>query len=341
MEDLPIPRLDDPNDAIIRIHYVGVCGSDVHFWTHGGIGKTSVEGHPLVMGHEASGTIYEVGSAVTNLKPGDKVALEPGRPCRTCVRCKEGVYNLCTKMLFAAGPENGGLNGALTKFFKLPADFCYKLPEGLSLEEGVLIEPVAVAVHAARMVNVRPGQSVVVFGSGTVGLLCAAVAKAYGADKIVAVDILDSKLDFAERYLKCATFKPDMKVSAEENAVKMVSDHNLGLGVDAVIEASGAESSVNTAIHVLRTGGQYVQTGLGKSPISFPILAMSEKELHCHGAFRYGPGDFVTALSLVNSGQVSLKDLISSMTPFEQATTAWEKTKKGEGIKNMIRGVID
>ena len=318
-----------------------MCGSDIHFWTHGGVGTQTVDGHPLVMGHEASGTIHEVGSAVTHLKPGDNVALEPGRPCRTCVRCKEGLYNLCTRMLYAAAPQNGGMHGTLTKFFKQPADFCYKLPEGLSLEEGVLIEPTAVAVHAVRMVNVKPGQSVVVFGSGTVGLLCAAVAKAYGASKVVAVDILDSKLEFAEDYLKRATFKPDIKVSAEDNAAKMVNVHSLGLGADAVIEASGAEASVNTAMHVLRTGGQYVQTGLGRSPISFPILAMSEKELHCHGAFRYGTGDYETALSLVSGGQVSLKGLISSVTPFEQATVAWEKTKKGEGIKNMIRGVID
>ncbi len=261
---------------------------------HGGIGTKTVEGRPLVMGHEASGFIRTIGSAVTHLAPGDHVAIEPGRPCRQCKRCKEGLYNLCPNMRFAAAPPD--TDGMLTKYFKIPGDFCYKLPEGVGLEEGVLVEPLAVAVHAVRMIGVKPGQSVVVFGSGTVGLLSAAVAKAYGAKKVVAVDILDKKLEFAKQFNSSAIFKPDMAASAEDNAARMVFENELGAGADAVIEASGAESSVNTAIHALRPGGSYVQTGLGKPIIKFPILAMSEKELHCHGAFRYGPGYYETAL---------------------------------------------
>lgn len=290
------------------------------------------------MGHEASGTIREVGAAVTHLTLGDQVAIEPCRPCRKCKRCKEGLYNLCPKMKFAAVPPD--THGMLCKYFNLPSDFCYKLPEHVGLDEGVLLEPLAVAVHAVRMVDIKPGQTVVVFGSGTVGLLCAAVAKAYGAKKIVAVDILDKKLEFARRFNSSATFKPD-NGSAEDNAARLIEENGLELGADAVIEASGAESSVNTAIHVLRTGGSYVQTGLGKSSINFPILAMSEKELHCHGAFRYGPGDYEIALALLENRTIPVKDLITSVVPFEQATDAWEKTKRGEGIKNLIRGVLN
>ena len=291
------------------------------------------------MGHEASGTMHAIGSAVTDLAPGDQVAIEPGRPCRQCKRCKEGLYNLCPKMKFAAAPPD--THGMLTKYFKLPSDFCYKLPEWVGLEEGVLVEPLAVAVHAVRMVSIKPGQTVVVFGSGTVGLLSAAVAKAYGARKVVAVDILDKKLEFAQRFNSSAIFKLDTAVSAVENAARLISENDLGAGADAVIEASGAESSVNTAIHVLRPGGSYVQTGLGKPIINFPILAMSEKELHCHGAFRYGPGDYEIALGFLENQSIPVKDLITSMVPFEQVTQAWEKTKKGEGIKNLIRGVPD
>ena len=291
------------------------------------------------MGHEASGVIHTIGTAVTHLTPGDHVAIEPGRPCRRCKRCKEGLYNLCPKMRFAAAPPD--TDGMLTKYFKLPGDFCYKLPEWVGLDEGVLVEPLAVAVHAVRMIGVKPGQSVVIFGSGTVGLLSAAVAKAYGAKEVVAVDILDKKLEFAKQFNSSSTFKPDMAASAEENAERLVSENELGAGADAVIEASGAESSVNTAIYVLRPGGSYVQTGLGKPIITFPILTMSEKELHCHGAFRYGPGDYETALGLLENGSIPVKDLITSVVPFEQATQAWEKTRKGEGIKNLIRGVPD
>jgi D-xylulose reductase len=311
----------------------------VHFWSHGGIGNKLVDDHPLVMGHEASGEVFDVGSAVTDLKPGDHVAIEGSRPCRQCKRCKEGLYNLCPKMKFTASPPD--TDGMLAKYFKIPADFCYKLPKGVSLDEGVLVEPLAVAVHAVRMVNVQPGQSVVVFGSGTIGVLSAAVAKAYGASKVVAVDLLDSKLDFAKRFNSSAIFKPDITVSAEVNAARLISENELGLGADAVIEASGAESSVNTAIHVLRLGGSYVQTGLGKPVVNFPILAMSEKELHCHGAFRYGPGDYETSLGFLERGIFPVKELISNVFPFEKTTEAWETTKRGEGIKNLIQGVQD
>jgi D-xylulose reductase len=159
-------------------------------------------------------------------------------------------------MKFAASPPD--TDGMLATYFKIPADFCYKLPKGVSLDEGVLVEPLAVAVHAVRVVNVQPGQSVVVFGSGTIGVLSAAVAKSYGASKVVAVDLLDSKLDFAKRFNSSATFKPGITVSAEVNAARLISENELGLGADAAIEASGAESSINTAIHVLRPGGSYV-----------------------------------------------------------------------------------
>jgi D-xylulose reductase len=327
-----------------QAHAAGLSGSfhlqyQVHFWSHGGVGNKVVDGHPLVMGHEASGIVVALGSAVTDLKSGDMVAIEGSRPCRQCKRCKEGLYNLCPKMKFAASPPD--TDGMLAKYFKIPADFCYRLPNGVALDEGVLVEPLAVAAHAVRMINVKPGQTVVVFGAGTIGVLSAAVAKAYGASKIVAVDLLDSKLEFAKRFNSSAIFKPDMTVSAEENSARLVNDNDLGLGADAVIEASGAESSVNTAIHVLRPGGSYVQTGLGKPVISFPILAMSEKELHCHGAFRYGPGDYETALGFLEKGTIPVKELITKIFPFEKVTEAWETTKRGEGIKNLIQGVQD
>ena len=319
---------------------VGVCGSDVHFWSHGGIGDNVVsQAHPLVMGHEASATVEAVGSAVTNIKAGDNVAIEPCSPCRICVRCKEGWYNLCPKMRFAAAPPD--TDGMLTKWFKLPADFCYKLPDHVSLEEGVLAEPLAVAAHAVKMAAVRPGQSVVIFGSGTIGLLCGAVARYFGAKKIVAVDIADSKLEFARDFDGRATFKPRMEKTTDENAKCLVEENDLGLGADVVIEASGAESSVNTAAHVLRPGGQYVQTGLGKPIINFPILTMSEKELHMHGACRYGPHDYQVALDVLESGTVPVKSLISQIFDFEKTTDAWEATKAGRGIKNLIRGPQD
>lgn len=365
--DQAIPTLDDPHDVIIRINYVGVCGSDVshfdtlcppsvqrsnsqdiahslkqvHWWVHGAIGaKKIMPGHPLVMGHEASGTIHSVGSAVKSLGIGDRVAMEPGFPCRRCARCKEGRYNLCKDMTFAATP--GKAPGTLCKYFKLPEDFCFKLPEHVSLEEGVLVEPTSVAVHMARLVNIKQGDSVVVFGAGTVGLLSGAVAKAFGAEKVVLVDILQRKLDFAKTFVKgCGTFIPDSKASAEKNAAKIIEDFGLGDGADIVMEASGAEPSVQTGVHVARVGGSYVQAGLGRPNITFPIVVLSEKELTMKGCFRYSTGDFKLGLSLISEGKIPVKDLITKMVNFDQATDAWETTRKGEGVKTLIRGVQD
>jgi D-xylulose reductase len=188
------------------------------------------------------------------------------------------------------------------------------------------------------MIGIRPGQSLVIFGSGTIGLLCGAVARSFGAKKIIAIDLLDHKLEFAQAFNQASTFKIDLNRSAEENACQIIEENTFGLGADAVIEASGAESSINTAVHVLRPGGSCVQTGLGKAAVSFPILAMSEKELHMHGAFRYGPGDYQVAMNILEEGSLPVKSLISNTFSFEQTTNAWEATKQGQGIKNLIRG---
>jgi len=336
----PLPTLTSPHDVIIRIAYTGVCGSDVHFWQHGGFGAKITPGNPLVMGHEASGTVHAIGPSVTSLVPGDRVALEPGFPCRRCERCKEGRYNLCKGMVFAASPPSA--HGTLCKYFKLPDDYCFKLPEHVSLEEGVLVEPASVAVHMARLVDVKMGDSVVVFGAGTVGLLCGAVARAFGARKVVFVDILEGKLGFAGGFVGgCGTYVPDSKAPAEENAARLIGEHDLQEGADVVMEASGAEASVQTGVHVLRTGGSYVQGGLGRPKINFPIVTMSEKELTMKGCFRYSSGDFKLALGLISDGRLPVKKLITKKVNFEQATEAWETTRRGEGIKTLIRGVQD
>ncbi|KAL1981206.1 hypothetical protein VTN96DRAFT_2958 [Rasamsonia emersonii] len=317
---------------------------------------------PLVMGHEASGIVHEVGPNVTGLSPGDHVALEPGYPCRRCPRCKAGRYNLCPEMRFAGDPPVG--HGTLTKFFKLPADYVYKIPAdgGLGLDEAVLIEPLAVAVHTARQVGVTPGDQVVVFGAGTIGLLCAAVAREFGASKIVAVDINEEKLRFAEKFLggsssssSLGTYKPDASLSSEENAQRIVELHDLGAdtaspspteeglqGADIVIDATGAEPCIQTGIYVLRTGGTFIQTGLGKHIVEFPITTVANRELTVKGCFRYGPGDYKLAIALACEGKIPpLKTLITKVLPFEKATEAWETTRRGEGIKTLIRGVQD
>jgi D-xylulose reductase len=253
-EDRPIPTLPSPYDVIVKPQWTGICGSDVHYWVEGAIGHFIVKS-PMVLGHESAGIVHQVGDKVKGLKVGDRVAMEPGVPCRRCIRCKEGRYNLCPDMAFAATPP---FDGTLARYYALPEDYCYKLPEGMSLEEGALIEPTAVAVHITRQAAVKPGDSVVVFGAGPVGLLCMAVAKAYGATKVVTVDINEERLKFALDYAANASFK-SARVSAEENAKNMIQECGLGAGADIIIDASGAEPCIQTAIHALRMGGTYVQ----------------------------------------------------------------------------------
>lgn len=248
-------------------------------------------------------------------------------------------------------------HGTLTKYFRAPEDFVYKIPEKMPLEEAVLVEPLSVAVHTVRNLGLKAGESVVIMGSGTIGLLCAKVAKAFGAERIVLCDILERKLEFAKGYIEgCETFllNRDEK-SAEVESERLLNtlfpaatganpDENdtIPRGVDNVIEASGAGSAIQIGIYALRSGGSYIQAGMsGRAKVDFPINAFSSKELNLKGCFRYGPGDYELAMRLLNTGKVTVGELISSVTPFEKAPEAWEKTGRGEGIKNLIEGLRD
>ncbi|KAH6609470.1 d-xylulose reductase a [Trichoderma cornu-damae] len=332
-EERPKPSIPDPNSVLVAVNYTGICGSDVHYWVDGAIGSFVVQA-PMVLGHESAGTVVEVGSAVKGLKPGDRVALEPGYPCRRCSFCRGGKYNLCPDIVFAATPPH---HGTLTGLWAAPADFCYKLPDTVSLQEGALIEPLAVAVHVVKQAQIQPGQSVVVMGAGPVGILCAAVAKAYGATKVVSVDIVQSKLDFAKSFSSTHSYVPQ-RISPEENARAIRELADLPAGADAVIDASGAEPSIQASLHVVRTGGTFVQGGMGKSEITFPILAMCTKEVTVRGSFRYGAGDYELAIELVRTGRVDVKKLITGVVGFKQAEEAFQKVKAGEAIKILIAG---
>ncbi|KIW81267.1 D-xylulose reductase A [Fonsecaea pedrosoi CBS 271.37] len=332
-EDRPIPKLTGSRDVLLQVNYTGICGSDVHYWQHGRIGHFVVN-EPMVLGHESAGTVLEVGSGVKSLKKGDRVAMEPGIPCRYCVRCKEGKYNLCPDMAFAATPP---YDGTLAKYYILPEDFCYKLPDNMTLEEGALMEPLAVGVHITKQSGVKQGDSVVVFGAGPVGLLCCAVAKALGATKVVAVDINTERLEFAKSFAATSTFVPS-KVSAADNAQRLKDENDLPAGADVAIDASGAEPSVQTAIHVLRMGGSYVQGGMGRDEMTFPIMAACIKELTVKGSFRYGPGDYAMAVDLASSGKIDVKKLISRKVNFDDAEQAFEDVKAGKAIKVLIEG---
>lgn len=255
--------------------------------------------------------------------------------------------------------------GTLQKYYVLPESLCYKLPAHIDLQAGVLVEPLAVAVHAVRLAQINPQtKSVLITGAGTIGLVMAAVSCAYGAGKLVLVDIDDKKLKFAKQWLtspkgaaakagvavftinsasKAVTSNSNSSSSATNDLVRRINEgFGLGDGAHVALEASGSPAAIKLCIATLRTDGHMVQTGLSKNPNmdAFPICDLSEKEIHVHGAFRYKQGDFETARDLLGRGVVGdVSGLISKVWGFEEYEMAWKATRDGDGngVKNLIR----
>lgn len=291
----------------------------------------------MVLGHESAGEIVEVGDAVKTLKVGDKVAMEPGIPSRYSDEYKAGKYNLCPCMAFAATPP---YDGTLCRYYLLPEDFCVKLPDNVSLEEGAMAEPLSVGVHISKLAKIAPGDVVVVFGAGPVGLLAASCAMAFGSTKVVSVDLVQSKLDLAKEIGIPYTFVPEKGDSAQESAEKIRKLLG-GIKPDVAIDASGAEASINTAIYVLKEGGTFVQAGMGKDEINFPIAEFCSKELLARGCFRYGYGDYKLAVEFIASGKVPVKKLITHRFKFTEAEEAFKTVRDGKAVKVIIDGPED
>lgn len=305
----------------------------VHYWQHGEIGQFKVR-KPLILGHESAGIVWQCGAAVRSLKPGDAVALEPGIPCRTCCFCKKGKYNLCLDVEFAATPPH---DGTLQTYYAVPEDFCYKLPKDVTIEEGALLEPLSVAVHCVKLAGIMPGSSVLVLGAGPIGLLCCVTARAFGASSAMVVDIVPSRLEFARTYAATATYQMD-SVSPQENAAFILLGSGLPYGFDVVIDATGAQACISTGIHAMKSGGKFIQAGLGQAEILFPVAQLCAKEGAFIGSFRYGADDYATALDLVEQKKVNLRDLITHTFKFDEAGQAFTNVVLKRGIKSIIYG---
>ncbi|RMY71581.1 hypothetical protein D0863_05068, partial [Hortaea werneckii] len=194
-EDRAVPIIQEPRQVIVRIMATGVCGSDVHYWQHGGIGPYKVQ-EPIVLGHESAGVVVSCGESVKSVSVGDRVAVEPGISCKSCEDCRSGRYNLCADMQFAATPP---YDGTLSTYYRVPEECCFRLPSSISMRDAALIEPLSIAVHCCRLAGDMQGKSIVVFGAGPVGQLCCSVARAFGARAVLVVDVVDSRLKFASK----------------------------------------------------------------------------------------------------------------------------------------------
>ncbi|KAF7993931.1 hypothetical protein HCN44_011200 [Aphidius gifuensis] len=325
--------IEEPADGevLLAMSCVGICGSDVHYLVNGRIGDFIVE-KPMIIGHESAGIVAKIGNNVKNLKVGDRVAIEPGVSCRTCHFCKEGRYNLCKDMVFCATPP---IHGSLRRFYKHAADFCFKLPDHVTMEEGALLEPLSVGVHACKRAGVGIGSKVLILGAGPIGLVTLLVAKAMGASMVVITDLVQSRLDVAKQLGADDTFLVP-RDATEEKIVESI--HGLFNGEpDKTIDASGAQSTIRTAILATKAGGTAVLVGMGAPEVKIPLINALIREVDIRGVFRYA-NDYPDALDLVASGKVNVKPLITHNFKIQNTVDAFEMAKSttNGAIKVMI-----
>lgn len=328
-EDRPVP-VPGPHDVLVRIEKVGICGSDLHYFETGRIGDYIVE-PPFVLGHEAAGTVTEVGDQVTHLMPGDRVALEPGITCGSCEFCRSGKYNLCPDVVFFATPP---IDGTFQEYVTHPADLCFKLPDSVSTLEGALIEPLAVGFHAARQGGAQLGQTAVVFGSGCIGLVSMMALKAMGLSEVYVVDVLSARLSKASALGATGVIN-----GAEKDPIEEVNRLTGGRGCDLVIETSGTDIAADQAVRMARKGGTIVMVGYGKSGnITLPMSLALDKELRFETVFRYRY-IYPLAIQAVADGRVNLKGIVTHTFAFDNVQQAMDASIADKAT--IVKAVVD
>lgn len=319
LRDIDLPLEVGPDDVKIAIHTVGVCGSDVHYYTHGAIGSFVVR-EPMVLGHEAAGTVTAVGANVKNLKVGDRVCMEPGVPNMNSRATKLGIYNVDPDVRFWATPP---IHGVLTPEVVHPAAFTYKLPANVSFAEGAMVEPFAVGLQAATRAHITPGDVAVVIGCGPIGIMTALAALAGGCSRVYISDLSAPKLAIAGQYPGVhpvnITERPLNEVIAEETE---------GWGADVVFEASGSPRAYDGIFDIVRPGGTLVLIGMPVETTKFDVAAAIIKEARIETVFRYA-NNFDRAVNLIASGKVDLKPLISETFDFARSIEAFDRAAKG------------
>lgn len=323
-----IPQPAD-NEVLVKLEYVGICGSDMHYYETGRIGDYIVK-PPFVLGHEPGGTVVEVGKNVRHLKVGDRVALEPGKTCGHCEFCREGKYNLCSDVVFFATPP---VDGVFQEYVAHKADLCFKLPENVDTMEGALIEPLAVGFHAANQGSAQVGQTAVVFGAGCIGLVSMMALKAEGVTKVYVVDIMQKRLDKA---LELGA--TDVVNSKDMDVLKEIKRLTEGCGADLVIETAGMEITTRQAIHITKKGATIVLVGYSKSgEMTLPLSLALDKELTFKTVFRYRH-IYPMAIEAVASGKVNLKGIVTNIFDFDDIQNAMDSSVRDKA--NIVKSVV-
>jgi len=320
IEDRPVPRAG-PGEVVVRIRSVGVCGSDTHYYEHGRIGSYVVE-QPLVLGHEASGVVTDVGEDVPADRVGQRVSIEPGVPDLTCDQCLAGRYNLCPNMRFFATPP---IDGAFAEYVVVHEAFAHPVPDVIGDDAAALLEPLSVGIWACRKARISAGARVLVTGAGPIGLVALQCALAFGATDVSVSDVNPARLALAR-----------------ELGATAVVDAREGLGgldrpPQVLLECSGYPPAIAEAIRALDRAGRAVLVGMGGDEIPLPLSAVQERELELTGTFRYA-NTWPTAIALVAAGRVDVDRLVTGTYRLDQAEEALTAGRRDpSSVKVVVR----
>lgn len=315
LREIDLPRTLGPQDVRIAIDTVGICGSDVHYYTHGKIGPFVVKA-PMVLGHEAAGIVAEVGAEVRHLSVGDRVCMEPGIPNMSSKATKMGVYNVDPDVTFWATPP---VHGCLTPSVVHPAAFTYPLPESVSLAEGAMVEPFAIGMQAAAKARITPGDVAFVTGAGPIGIMVALAALAGGCARVFIADLVAEKLAVAAGY---DNIEPVL--IGRDDPVAVLRAATQGWGADVVFECAGAAPAIQSALEVVAPAGCAVFVGMPVDPVPVDIVLAQSKEIRMETVFRYA-NMYDRAIALMGSGKVDLRPLISETFAFADSIKAFDR----------------
>ncbi len=328
IQDVPDAGEPGPGEVRVRVGAVGICGSDVHYYEHGRIGDFVLRG-PMTLGHEAAGVVEQVGPGVEALRPGDAVAMEPGVPCGACRTCRAGRYNLCAEVRFWATPP---YDGALAEYVVHPSSLTYRLPDGMSLEEGALMEPMSVGVHACNRGGVIAGSVVAISGAGTIGTVTLMAALACGAAQAIVADVIPARLERATSLGASAVVD-----ARRESLSEAVMSSTGGRGADVGVECSGHPSGVQSLVDAASAGGRVVVVGMGPQPTKVDFVSAMVKEVDVMTVFRYANA-YPTAIELASGGRCAVGQLVTDRFSFGDSVSAFEyaRSPRPETCKVMI-----
>lgn len=315
MRDTPAPAMSGPTDVLLRVATVGVCGSDVHYYSTGRIGSQVVQ-YPFTVGHECSAVVERIGAKVSRVRPGDRVAVEPAMPCHVCDQCLGGRPHTCRRLRFLGCP--GQAEGCLSEFIVMPEEACFPIPDTMTLEQAALSEPFSIGVYAAKLAELSAGAKIGILGSGPIGLSVMLAARHAGVSAIYMTDKIEARNQVARAAGAAWTGNPD-----REDAVAAISSRE-PLLLDAVFECCGQQAAVDQAVALLKPGGKLMMVGIPEvDRIALPIDVARRKEL-CFQNVRRQNHCLQVALDLISSGRVNLDFMVTHRFPFAETKTAFE-----------------